>query len=88
MQASNVILKYSAEQRDRRKLEHFLHDVVGWYTEGYDQLSPEERDKHGFLFWLYRPLLENASTPLDALRAYFDQLPADDEAASNLTPAG
>ena len=84
----DLYAKCIAEQRDRRQLEHFLRDVVSWYEEGYDQLTSEERDKRGFLFWLHRPLLEKAATPLDALRAYFDQLRADDEATSDTTPAG
>ena len=84
----DLYAKCIAEQRDRRQLEHFLRDVVSWYEEGYDQLTSEERDKRGFLFWLHRPLLEKAAAPLDALRAYFDQLRADDEATSDTTPAG
>ncbi len=50
-------------------------------------LTPEDRDKRGFLFWLHRPLLEKSTTPPDALLAYFDQLRADDEAASASTHA-
>jgi hypothetical protein len=68
----------------------FLIGVPAWnngrMTSGV-ALTPAECDKRGFLFWLHRPLLEKAATPLDALRAYFDQLRADDEAASASTHA-
>ena len=34
--------KREAERRDRLEVERFLHDVVRWYEDGYDQMAPEE----------------------------------------------
>ena len=75
----DLYAKRMAEQRQRQQIEHFLHDVVRWYEEGYDQLPPEERSQQRFVFWMHRPLLENAGNPLAALRAYLEQQPAVNE---------
>ena len=64
--------KRVAERRDRWEVERFLHDVVRWYGEGYDQLPPEAREQKrlSLLFFRHRDLLENAADPVAALRAY------------------
>ncbi len=65
--------KRVAERRERWQVERFLHDVVRWYEAGYDQMTPEERDQKpmlALLFFHYRDLLETATDPVAALRAY------------------
>ena len=79
----DLYAKRMAEQRQRQQVDHFLHDVVRWYEEGYDQLSPEERSQQRFVFWMHRPLLENAADPLAAIRTYLDQ-----QRAASETPSG
>jgi hypothetical protein len=64
--------KRVAERRDRWEVERFLREVVQWYEEGYDQMTPEERDQKplGLLFLRHRDLLAAAEDPVAAVRAY------------------
>lgn len=65
--------KRMVERRGRWDMERFLHDVVRWYTDGYDKMTQEERDEKpmlALLFFHYRDLLEAAADPVAALRAY------------------
>ena len=62
-----------AERHERWEVERFLRDVVAWYEEGYDRMTPEERAQKpmlGLLFFRYHDLLETATDPVAALRAY------------------
>ena len=76
----DLYAKRMAERRDRLEIERFLHDVAQWYEEGYDRLSQEERDKRRLFFFLHRSILENAASPIVAIRAYLDQQKTGDEA--------
>jgi predicted hydrolase (HD superfamily) len=62
-----------AERRDRWAVERFLHDVVRWYEEGYDRMTPEERAEQRLLFVLFlqnRDPLESAADAVAALPTY------------------
>jgi hypothetical protein len=76
----DLYAKRMAERRDRLEVERFLHDVAQWYEEGYDRMSQQERDKRRLFFFLHRSILENAASPIGAIRAYLDQQPTGDEA--------
>ena len=74
--------KRVAERRDRREVERFLHDVVRWYEEGYDQMTPEDRAEQrllSLLFFHNRDLLESAADPVAAVRAYLAELEKETE---------
>ncbi len=62
------------ERRERWDVERFLRNLVRWYTEGYDQMTPEERGQKplGLLFFYHRDLLASAADPVAALRAYLE----------------
>lgn len=73
--------KRMAERRDRWAVERFLHDVVRWYEEGYDRMTPEERGQRplGLLFIRHRDLLAAAEDPVAAVRAYLAELEKETE---------
>ena len=74
--------KRVAERRDRWAVERFLHDVVRWYEEGYDRMTPEERKQKpmlSLLFFHNLDLLESAADPVAALRAYLAARPEEAE---------
>lgn len=73
--------KRLAERCDRLEVERFLHEVTQWYGEGYDQMSQAERDKRWMFFFSQHAILENAASPLAAIRAYLDQQPQSDDSA-------
>ena len=65
---------------DRLAVERFLHDLVRWYDEGYDQMTPEERVEKHRPFFLNKDTLEGASDPVTALRVYLERHSTADEA--------
>ncbi len=79
----DLYAKRIAERRDRQQVEHFLHDMARWYEEGYDRLSQEERDQHRLFFFLHRAILENAASPIAAIRTYLDQQQTGDATAAD-----
>lgn len=64
--------KRVAERRNRGEVERFPREVVRWYTEGYDRMTPEEREQKplSLLFLRHRDLLAAADDPVAAVRAY------------------
>ncbi|MBP1464217.1 hypothetical protein EYB53_000715 [Candidatus Chloroploca sp. M-50] len=70
----DLYAKREAERRERWEVERFLRDVVRWYTEGYDQMTPEEREQKplGLLFFHNRDVLASAADPVAAVRAYLE----------------
>lgn len=58
-----------------------MREVVQWYTEGCDQMTPEKRDQKplGLLFIRYRDLLAAAADPVAAVRAYLAELEEETE---------
>lgn len=69
----DLYAKREHERRERCEIEGFLHDVARWYEDGYDQMSQEERKKHWLWFVRHGSLLENATSPVAAIRAYLDE---------------
>ena len=72
--------KRISERRDRLAVERFLHDLVRWFDEGYDQMTPEERAEKHWPFFIHKDILEGASDPVTALRVYVEQHGTVDEA--------
>jgi len=75
----DLYAKLVAERRRRQDTEHFLVDVANWYEGGYDRMSPEERKGRWPQFFFRRSLLESATDPVSALRAYLDEREAEEE---------
>ena len=77
----DLYAKCMTARRDRLEVERFLHEMVRWYEEGYDQMPQVEREKRR-MFFLQRSILENATSPLAAIRAYLDQQSESEDSAT------
>ena len=66
--------KRDDERREQQALSGFLHDLVRWFDDKYNQMSPEEKEKQCWFTFHNRDILETAADPLAAIRAYLEQM--------------